>query len=123
MKQQIEKLIELANEYYEFAVDVKLHELKDNIHKIRGSRSDHDWCWNGLHTQIYINDGIETWSIQFGDINISDYSKKIELPYNVNETLLEKIHSDAMHYLYNHLLINKRKIKISVKKQIKLENK
>jgi hypothetical protein len=123
MKQQIEKLIELANEYYEFAVDVKLHELKTHVHKIRGRHTDHDWTLDGLHTQIYINDGIETWSIQFGNVDISDYSKKIELPYNVDEALLEKIHSDAMHYLYNHLLINKRKIKISVKKQIKLENK
>jgi len=115
MKEQIEKLIELANDYHTFAMEIN---LPMNHNYIRGgNQSNFEWVKEGKVINVYLANEGTTWQVQFDNVTIINYSKKIELPFDVTEKYLEEIYDDSCDYLHNYLLIDVAKIKLGLMKE------
>lgn len=94
MKAQIKKLIELAGEFQKYGVLIGL----PNTHNVlRGDSvlNIGEKCFLG----IYFSDKRKTWSVTFGGVTISDYSKKLEIPYNVTPKHLTDLYDSAKEFL------------------------
>ena len=91
MKKQIEKLIELANEYHKYAID---NDLPMN----------HNYFRDDERISVYLSEGGDTWTVHFGKIEIRNYSSKITLPFDITEHMLDEIYDDAHQCLHEHLL-------------------
>jgi len=91
MKNQIEKLIGLANEYHKYAMD---NDLPMN----------HNYLREYQEISVYLSEGGDTWAVDFGKIEIRNYSSMIELPFDITEHMLDEIYDDAHQYLHEHLL-------------------
>jgi len=115
MKQQIEKLIELAKDYHTFAMEVNLPMRHNHI---RGGHQDNpEWCKEGKLISVYLADEGITWQVQFNKVTIINYSKNIEMPFESTEESLEETYKDAYDYLHNYLLVEVAKIKLGVMKE------
>ena len=91
MKNQIEKLIGLANEYYKYAMD---NDLPMN----------HNYFRDDPEISVYLSEGGNIWAVDFGKVEISNYSSKITLPLDATEHMLDEIYDDAHQCLHEHLL-------------------
>ena len=91
MKKQIEKLIELAGEYYKYAMDNDLPMGHNDF------RFDKRIC-------VYLSDKGETWCVYLDRVSVRNYSSMIDLPFDITEHMLEAIYNDAHQYLHEHLL-------------------
>lgn len=112
MKKQIEKLIKLATAYYEFGMDVPLTMSQHNY--VRGVTSLNLFGEKeGTEINIYLADKGETWMVEFDKFKISNFSRKIEMEYNVTEEYLKATYDSAYNYLHNYLLVNVDKFKSS----------
>jgi hypothetical protein len=91
MKHQIKKLIELANEYHKYAMDNNLPMT-------------HNYLREYQRISVYLSTRGDTWAVDFGEVEISNYSSKITFPFDTTEHTLEELYDDAHQYLYEHLL-------------------
>ena len=91
MKNQIKKLIELAGEYHKYAMDNDL-------------TMGHNYFRDDERISIYLAQGGDTWAVDFGKVEISNYSSKITLPFDATEHMLEAIYEDAYQLLHKDLL-------------------
>ena len=115
MKKQIEKLIELANDYHTFAMEVNLPMTHNHIRG--GHQSNPDWGKEGKLINVYLaNEGI-TWQVQFDKVVIVNYSNDIKIPFESTEESLQDTYNDAYDYLHNYLLVDVAKIKLGVMKE------
>jgi len=115
MKKQIEKLIELANDYHTFAMEVNLPMTHNHIRG--GNQSDPDWGKEGKLINVYLANEGETWQVEFDKVKIINYLKDIQIPFDSTEESLEEKYSDAYDYLHNYLLVDVAKIKLGVMKE------
>jgi hypothetical protein len=77
MKDTINQLVKLANEYAAFAK------------KIRLSRSTHNDLKEGI--SVYFGESYDTSSVRFRNkVEICLYANKIEFPYNISEEKLQE---------------------------------
>ena len=91
MKNQIEKLIELANEYHKYAMDNDL-------------TMGHNYFRDDKRICVYLSDKGETWCVYLDRVSVRNYSSMIDLPFDVTEHYLEELYDDAYEYLHEHLL-------------------
>ena len=85
---------------------------------IRGGHiSSPEWVKEGKLINVYLANKGVTWMVEFQDVGITNYSKKVTLPYEVTEEYLESIYDDAYDYLHNYLLVDVAKIKLGTMKQ------
>jgi hypothetical protein len=115
MKTQIKKLIELANDYHTFAMEVNLPMTHNHIRG--GHQSNPEWVKEGKLINVYLaNEGM-TWQVQFNNVSIVNYCKKLELPFDVTEEYLEEVYDDSYDYLHNYLLVEVTNVKLGVMKE------
>lgn len=113
MKKQLNELIEIANGYVVFSVEAglpKTHNL------IRGKTSAFKWSKNGTDINVYLADSGETWSVRFDKVEVTGYSKKISVPFDVTIKYLNELILDVRTHLYDYLLPNVAKCKLDVLK-------
>ena len=106
MKKQINELMELAEGYAVFGVEAG---LEDGHNKVRGKKGQYgtpDFAEEGEIITIYLANGGSTWSIDFGEVSIVGYTKKVHLPYDVTEEMLIETIADVKPYLHDYLLPN-----------------
>jgi hypothetical protein len=115
MKEQVEKLIELAKDYVVFGIEIG---LPDTHNHIRGGHQEKpEFHKEGDLVSIYFSDKGETWSVTFKDVTIVGYSSKFEMPMNADVDYLSKVYNSAKDYLNEHLLPNVAKCKIATLKE------
>jgi hypothetical protein len=116
MKQQIEKLIELARDYHTFAMEVNLPMTHN---RIRGGLQQNPpaWAKEGKLINVYLSDEGRTWQVSFDKVEITNYTKRIGIPFEATEELLQETYNDAYDYLHNYLLVDVAKIKLGVMKE------
>jgi hypothetical protein len=115
MKQQIEKLIELANDYHTFAMEVNLPMTHNHIRG--GHQQKPEWAKEGKLINVYLANEGATWQVEFDKLKIINYCKDIQIPFASTEESLEETYSDAYDYLHNYLLVDVAKIKLGVMKE------
>lgn len=115
MKHNIDKLIELAKDYHTFGVEVNLPMTHNHIRGGHATRPE--WAKDGELINVYLADGGATWMVEFGGVSVTGYAKKISIPFDANEDLLQKIWDGAHDYLHNYLLIDVAKIKLGVMRE------
>jgi hypothetical protein len=115
MKQQIEKLIELANDYHTFAMEVNLPMTHNHIRG--GHQQNPAWAKEGKLINVYLSDEGRTWQVNFDKVEITNYAKRVGIPFGSTEESLEEIYNDAYDYLHNYLLVDVAKIKLGVMKE------
>ena len=115
MKQIIEKLIELANDYHTFAMEVNLPMTHNHIRG--GHQTNPEWSKQGSLINIYLAGEGRTWQVEFKDVKIINYLKSVSFPYDSTEDTLEAIYNDAQDYLHNYLLPDVAKVKLAVMKE------
>lgn len=101
MKKQIEKLIELAHEYHAFAVEVNLPMHHNHVRTMYQNRFE--WAKEGKTINIYLANEGQTWQVEFNDVKIVNYAKKVEMPFDATDEHLEFLYNDAHDYLHNYL--------------------
>ncbi len=115
MKNQIEKLIDLTKDYVVFGIEIGLPDTHNHIRG--GHQSKPEFHTEGDKVNIYLSNKGETWQVEFKDVKIIGYSKKIEMPFNSTEESLEAVYESAKEYLHDHLLPNVAKCKIATLKE------
>jgi hypothetical protein len=115
MKQQIEKLIELARDYHTFAMEVNLPMTHTHIRG--GHHQSPEWRKEGKLINVYLANEGTTWQVEFDEVKIINYAKDIQIPFESTEESLEETYSDAYDYLHNYLLVDVVKIKLGVMKE------
>lgn len=116
MKEQIEKLIELAKEYVVFGEEIMLPQNHTDI-RDKDISSKNDAYLDGSKITIYFNNNYSTWQVSFGKVKIIGYAKDVQIPFDCDSEMLEMEYNSAKDYLYNHLLPNVAKCKISSLKE------
>jgi len=108
MKEQINRLVELANEYAEF---VGRTPIKTHIQMSYG---------NEYHESVmlYFTSNKE-YSISFEKVEISEYSNSITIPLNYTSDDLIRVYNDAKKFLDE----KKEEIKEQIKKEKEKERK
>jgi hypothetical protein len=116
MKEQIKKLIELADAYATFGVEIN---LPMSFTVIRGTNAANmDWCKrDGIKTTVYLSNRGDVWSVIFDNVEISGYNKRIMLPFDVTEEYLDGLYESAKSYLYDYLFPDVAKCKIATLKE------
>ena len=115
MKQQIEKLIELANDYHTFAMEVNLPMTHNHIRG--GHESNLEWRKQGKLINVYLANEGTTWQVEFDKVKIINYCKDVQMPFESTEESLDETYKDAYDYLHNYLLVDVAKIKLGVMKE------
>ena len=96
MKNQIEKLIELAGEYHKYAMD---NNFPMSHNYIRESIVEDN------KITIWLSEKGASWCVYFGRVVIRNYSSMIDLPYDADRRMLLYIYNDAYQFLHKELLI------------------
>lgn len=111
MKEEIDKIIDLAKQYVYFATVVGLPMTHNNI---RGGHQSIPSFWTeGDLINIYLSQDYKVWSVTFKDVEIVGYNKKISLPFDCTaEYLTERIEDAEKHlqYLLEKLIMQKLKL-------------
>lgn len=115
MKEIIEKLIELAKDYHTFGVEVNLPMTHNHI---RGGHSNKpEWTKDGDLINVYLANKGETWMVEFKEVTVVGYSKKVSISFDSTIESLQKTYDSAYDYLHNYLLVDVAKIKLGVMKE------
>lgn len=102
MKEQIDLLVKLAEEYTEYIKEIESNdaEIKNGWRHLRGTFISDD------NIRVYRSAEIEgtfreSWTVVFLRIEISFYSKDIRFPYNYDSAKFKEIYNDAKEFLDN----------------------
>ena len=119
MKEQIEKLIELAKEYHAFAMKVGMPDTWNYLRGIQANYNELKSQKEGSSIGCYLAERGKVWVVEFGEVQIKDYSKIIELPFSVSEDYLENIYKDASEFLHStmQLISDKLQNEAVIKRQ------
>jgi hypothetical protein len=111
MKEQIDKLFELAKDYVVFGIEIG---LPDAFNRLRGGYDGNP------EISIFFKNGGELWSVKFKDVSITGYSNSIEMPLHSDPEYLNEVYDSAKKYLDEHLLPNVSKCTMKALKEKQL---
>ncbi len=115
MKEIIKKLVELAQDYVVFGIEIGLPDTHNHIRG--GHQTLPDFHQDGDLVNIYFDRGGEVWMVEFNRVEISSFSYTIKFPYSETEEYLTSVYDSAKKYLHEYLLPNIAKCKISTMKE------
>lgn len=112
MKNQIDRLVKLAERYADFAREVSIPRSNHNY--VRGSKFDNlpPPCEMGGRISVWIPSEMDNWhQVVFGNVTITAFGKPtITIKTSETEESLECLHDDAEAYLECTLIPNKKAI-------------
>lgn len=109
MEKQIKNLVELAEQYYQYAIE-----------------EDFPSGYNWIHTDygeigVYLsNNSRREYTVRFDKVEIVDYAKEIRMPWSTTIAILEKVYDNFSKYLKTEK--DKIQEQIAVKRAKKIKN-
>lgn len=100
MEEVISNLIQLAQEYKTFFINLK---IKQEYTHVRGPYVEDMFSKykNGESISIYLNDNYTICSVYFGRLEIALYKNTIEIPFDTKKEDLNEIYKDHYKFLKN----------------------
>lgn len=105
MKDQIDNLINLAKDYVQLGIEVKLEDTHNRLRS--ANKSETITGQKGRLVNVYFSNGGETWAVKFGNVEISGYRYEVLIPFDADADSLQKEYLLAKEFLENYLLKNK----------------
>jgi hypothetical protein len=116
MEQILKKLINLADNYVVIAQEMGFE--KNNHTEVRGRQKKDNAYWTeGKRINIYFGSSYETWLIDFDNINVVGYAKKITIPFNSTIETLTELFNDVNDYFENYFSKNVQMFHIETLKE------
>jgi hypothetical protein len=91
MKKQIDQLVVLAKKYAELAIKLGLPDAHNTI-----TGDDRE-----IKVNVYLADRGETWSVNFGKVEVVGYTGKVEFPWHYKAQDLQDILEKATNVFEN----------------------
>lgn len=109
MEKQIKNLVELAKQYYQYAIEEDFPGSHTFIETEYGELS------------IYIaTERRDVYSVRFDGVEIAGYSKKIGMPWTTTAETLQKIYDDFSKYLKTEK--DKMQERVAVQRAERIQN-
>lgn len=99
METVIKRLIKLAEDYKDFGIVI-------------GLKQSHNDLRESPKIGIYFASEYRTYSVTFDKIEITDYAKKVQIPYGMTAIELNKIYKEHYDYLHNNLIKNEDEVRM-----------